>query len=71
MDLGVIKSSLLGLQVLGVTINEIVVEDKEKNGEFCLIGKLMAKRAISKEIIISTMLKVWRPIGSISFRIVA
>lgn len=38
-------------------------------GQSCLVGKLVAERLVSKEIIKSKLIRVWRPAGTISFKV--
>lgn len=50
-------------------INCISLAEPVKRGQSCLVGKLVSDRRVSKEIIKSKLIRGWRPIGSLSFRV--
>lgn len=41
-------------------IDDETIVEIQKKGERCLMGKVCIKQAISKEVVITTMAKVWR-----------
>lgn len=40
-----------------------------KKGKSCLVGKLIAGRVVSKDITRSTLVRGWKPMGTISFKV--
>jgi hypothetical protein len=61
------RLSLTEKERLEIEIQDNAVEDMEKRGKRCLMGKVTAERKVSKEVLRSTFLKVWRPNGLVFF----
>lgn len=61
--------SLLDEESEEVEIRASVQSRVLKRRQLCMVGKLIADRVISKEIIKSKLIRGWRPSGSISFKV--
>jgi hypothetical protein len=62
--------SLSGEEGGGLVINTGAVEEVLVNkGQLCLVGKLVAERMVSKNIIKSKLIRAWRPSGNLSFKV--
>lgn len=61
--------SLLEEEDVEVEIQDRTVEGPVQRGKLCLVGKLLAERMVSKEIIKSTLLRGWKPSGTLSFKV--
>lgn len=51
-----------------IEIDDEVIVEVQSKWETCLVGKVCTKRAISKEVIVTTMVKVWRVSKSSIFK---
>ncbi|GLT73593.1 hypothetical protein SLA2020_454390 [Shorea laevis] len=63
------KFSLMDEASVEVEIETEALEEITHKGKSCLVGKLIADRVISKEIIRRTLVKGWLPRGTTSFRV--
>jgi len=54
----------------GATLEADEIEPIIHRGKVCLIGKLMAERIVPKEYFRVPLLKIWRPVGTVSFQVV-
>lgn len=45
-----------------IMVNEDILLKGLKRGENCIVGKLHSDRNINKEVIRSTMMKIWNPL---------
>lgn len=54
---------------LEMEINNHSLVEVVNRGQSCLVGKLLSDRMLSKEIIRSKLIRGWRPIGTLSFKI--
>lgn len=52
----------------GITIGEGAVAETERRGKHCLVGRIMADRAIARDVIRTKMLRIWTLFGSVSFK---
>lgn len=63
------KFSLSEEESVGVDAIESVVDVLESRGQSWLVGKLIANKVVGKESIRSTLIKGWRPTGSLCFKV--
>lgn len=52
----------------GIVIKEQAFTPLVQRGQACLVGKLLAARAIGKEILKMPMISAWRPTGRVTFK---
>jgi hypothetical protein len=52
-----------------VEIRSDVLEEAALKEQVCAIGKLLADRYVSKEIVRSAMIRFWKPTGYVSFKV--
>lgn len=63
-NLSISEEQSVEVEVQDQELEEIVVR-----GHSSLVGRLMADRFVSKEIIRSTLIRGWRPMGTLSFKV--
>lgn len=54
----------------GVSLEVAEIEPMVHRGKVCLIGKLMAERIVPKEYFRVPLLKIWRPVGTVTFQVI-
>jgi hypothetical protein len=52
-----------------VAVHEENLEDYNLRGQACLVGKLIAERIVGKDTIRKSIVRWWKPTGSLSFRV--
>ncbi|XP_059436900.1 uncharacterized protein LOC132169985 [Corylus avellana] len=63
------KLSLDEGEMMEVAIQPRMVEGVVSRGKFCVVGKLLTDCFVGKDIIKRTLIKGWRPTGSLSFKV--
>jgi hypothetical protein len=63
------KFNLLDEESEGITILEDYVDPLVYKGKSCVVGKLLANRIVTKEIIRIPLLRAWKLMGSLSFHL--
>jgi len=53
-----------------VTLEADEIEPMIHRRKVCLIGKLMVERIVPKEYFRVPLLKIWRPVGTVSFQVI-
>jgi hypothetical protein len=61
--------SLMEEEDVEVEIRSDVFEDAATKEQVCAIGKLLANRYVSKEIVRSATIRFWKPTGYVSFKV--
>lgn len=61
--------SLSEEESVSVEVADQDLEGLVQRGQSCLVGKLIAERVVSKEIIKSAMVRGWKPTGTIIFKV--
>ena len=61
------KFSLLEDESVTVEVQNETLTEIVSKGKSCLVEKLIVDRAIGKDIIKSTLIRVWKSTGSLSF----
>lgn len=62
--------SLSEEEIVGVEVQVESLEEVVTQGKSCLVGKLLANRMVSKEIIKSTLVRCWKITGPCSFKVI-
>jgi hypothetical protein len=52
-----------------VAVHEENLEDYTSKGQDCLVGKLIAERIVGKDTIRKSIVRWWKPTGSLSFKV--
>lgn len=60
--------SLTEEESVKVEIKDQIVGEIVNRGRSCLVGRLLVERMVSKEIIRSTLIRGWRPSGTLPFK---
>ena len=63
------KLSLDEGEIMEVAIQSRSVEGMVARGECCVVGKLLSERFVGKDVIKRTLIRGWRPTGSLSFKV--
>lgn len=61
--------NLMEEESTSVAVREEKLEDFSTKGQDCLVGKLIADRVVGKETICSSIIRWWKPTGSLSFKV--
>ena len=61
--------SLMESKDAEVSIQKVELQRVVSRGQACVIGKLIAKRMVSKETIKMELMKWWRPLKNLSFKV--
>jgi hypothetical protein len=61
--------SLLEVEQRELEIPEQKMEENVQSGRLCLVGKLISDRLVSKETIRTALIRKWRPLGTLSFKV--
>ena len=61
--------SLLDEEGEEIEIKNNSMVDSVNQGQACLVGKMVSKRLVSKEIIKSKLVRGWRPTRTLSFKV--
>jgi hypothetical protein len=64
------KFSLMEEENSGVSLETAEIESLVSRGKFCLIGKLLVERVVTKEFYKAPLLRAWRPTGEVFIRVV-
>ncbi|GLT62547.1 hypothetical protein SLA2020_351770 [Shorea laevis] len=62
--------SLSEAESVGVEVQVESLEGAVTRGKSCLVGKLIADRVVSKEIIKSTLIRGWKLTGPCTFKVI-
>jgi hypothetical protein len=54
---------------LGVDVIDLGMTELGSRGKSCMVGKLISDRVIGKDAIKSTLIRGWRPAGTIGFKV--
>jgi hypothetical protein len=54
------RLALTGDKIKGITIQTMTVEETQRKGELCVVGRLLADRVVGKEVICSTLMRIWK-----------
>ena len=55
---------------VGLEIQPQDLKETVSRGHLCAVGKLIADRLVSKETIKSALIRIWKPMGMISYKVV-
>ena len=61
--------SLTEEEDIDVEVRRDVIEDAATKEQVCAVGKLLADRYVSKEIVRSAMIRFWKPTGYVTFKV--
>jgi hypothetical protein len=61
--------SLLEVEQRELEIPKEKMEENVQSGRLCLVGKLISDRLVSKETIRTALIRKWRPLGTLSFKV--
>jgi hypothetical protein len=64
------KFSLMEEENSNVSLETSEIESLVSRGKFCLIGKLLAERVVTKEFFKALLPRAWRPTGEVFFLVV-
>jgi hypothetical protein len=64
------KFSLIEDENEGVAMNDSELEPLVHRGQVCLVGKLLVDRIVPKDYFQAPLLRIWRPVGSVSFQVI-
>jgi hypothetical protein len=62
------KFSLLEDETSGVSLEDSEIEPMVSRGKYCLIGKLLSDRVVTKDFLKASMKCAWRPAGETVFQ---
>jgi hypothetical protein len=54
---------------MGINIQKDELEGFVSRGRACILGKLIVDCMVSKETLHSTLMRWWKPLGDLSFKI--
>jgi hypothetical protein len=63
------KFPLTNVEDLELLIPKFELHEGVTQGKTCVLGKLIAERMLSKEMIRSTLIQCWKPTGYLFFKI--
>lgn len=63
------KFSLSEEENIGVSVDIQERDPLVTRGQACLVGKLLADRVVPKEFFKAPLLRAWKPMGAVSFRV--
>ena len=62
------KFTLMEVEDVGVNIDVQSMAPLVSRGSSCIVGKLLAERTVSKEVIKTLLIRAWHPTGCVSFK---
>ncbi len=53
---------------IGVSIDNVELDPLLSRGQACIVGKILADRVVPMEFFKKPLIRVWQPLGTVSFR---